>query len=202
MCKGQGTEPLTPAHDQPCPLSRLTATAQPRRSTTLPTPINAKAFTLQAVNMSDTAFRLRLAVAITSSCRQEFPAATALAVAMVMPLVILMDSSGDDVFSGTSFDWNTWKLEMEELKKVKKGRTEITYACPTGCSTVAENRTSHGKKLVRCQEIRNLTGVQSHHSCFQNSSMDKPHTPVFSIPGGRTWGGRIISSVNMLACGN
>lgn len=68
---------------------------------------NAIAFTLQAVNISDTAFRLRLAVAITSSCLQEFPAATALAVAMVMPFVILIDSSGDDVFSGTSFDWNT-----------------------------------------------------------------------------------------------
>lgn len=106
---GQGTELLTPTHGQSLSFSRLTATAQPRQSTTLPTPINAKAFTLQAVNMSDTAFRLRLAVAITSSCRQEFPAATALAVAMVMPLVILMDSSGDDVFSGTSFDWNTWK---------------------------------------------------------------------------------------------
>lgn len=46
---------------------------------------------------------------------------TALAVAMMI-LVILMDSSGDDVFSGTCTDWNTWKLEVEELKKVKKGK--------------------------------------------------------------------------------
>lgn len=61
-------------------------------------------FTLQAVSMSATALRLRLAVAITSSCLHEFPAATALAVAMVIPLVIRMDSSGDDVFSGTSLD--------------------------------------------------------------------------------------------------
>lgn len=61
-------------------------------------------------------------MAITSSCLHEFPAATALAVAMVMPFVILIDSSGDDVFSGTSFDWNTWKLEIEEVKKNKKGK--------------------------------------------------------------------------------
>lgn len=61
-------------------------------------------FTLQAVSMSATALRLRFAVAITSSCLHEFPAATALAVAMVIPFVIRIDSSGDDVFSGTSFD--------------------------------------------------------------------------------------------------
>lgn len=54
--------------------------------------------------MSATALRLRLAVAITSSCLHEFPAATALAVAMVIPFVIRIDSSGDDVFSGTSLD--------------------------------------------------------------------------------------------------
>lgn len=64
--------------------------------------------------MSATALRLRFAVAITSSCLQEFPAATALAVAMVIPFVIRIDSSGDDVFSGTSFDWNTFKWKQEE----------------------------------------------------------------------------------------
>lgn len=85
---------------------------------------NAKVFTLQAVSMSDTAFRLRLAVAITSSCLHEFPAATALAVAMVIPFVILIDSSGDEVFSGISLDWNTWKLEIQQVKKKKKTKKE------------------------------------------------------------------------------
>lgn len=77
-------------------------------------------FTLQAVSMSATAFRLRLAVAITSSCRQEFPAATALAVARVMPFVIRIDSSGEDVFSGTSLDWNTWKDRKNKQKQIGK----------------------------------------------------------------------------------
>lgn len=63
--------------------------------------------TLQAVNISETAFRLRLAVAMTSSCRHEFPAATAFAVAVVIPLVIRIDSSGEVVFSGTSLEWKT-----------------------------------------------------------------------------------------------
>lgn len=57
--------------------------------------------------MSKMALRLRLAVEITSSCRAEFPAATALAVAVVMPLVMRMNSSGVVDFSGTSLDWNT-----------------------------------------------------------------------------------------------
>lgn len=82
----------------------------------------AQVFTLQAVNISETAFLLRLAVAITSSCLHELPAATALAVAMVMPFVILIDSSGDDVFSGMSFDWNTLKSETEGAKKKKKSK--------------------------------------------------------------------------------
>lgn len=59
-------------------------------------------------------------MAITSSCLHEFPAATALAVAMVMPFVILIDSSGDEVFSGTSLDWNTWKLGIQQVKKNRK----------------------------------------------------------------------------------
>ena len=49
---------------------------------------------------------------------------------------------------------------MEKLKKVKEGRMEITYASPTGCSAVSENRASYGRKLVKWQEIRNVTGVQ------------------------------------------
>lgn len=97
---------------------------------------NANVFTLQAVSMSDTAFRLRLAVAITSSCLHEFPAATALAVAMVIPFVILIDSSGDEVFSGISLDWNTWKLEIQQVKKKKKTQKregpKIIYSSPTG----------------------------------------------------------------------
>lgn len=119
---------------------------EPNSSTTSehnpPTPNHTKALTLQAVSISDTAFRLRLAVAITSSCRHEFPAATALAVAMVMPLVIRIDSSGDDVFSGTSFDWNTWKLEIEELKEKDKKNIRFSYRA-TGLKTEPATGRNH-----------------------------------------------------------
>lgn len=91
---------------------------------------NAQVLTLQAVNISETAFLLRLAVAITSSCLHEFPAATALAVAMVMPFVILIDSSGDDVFSGMSFDWNTLRY-FEDKKKSQKGKDKHNLLFPT-----------------------------------------------------------------------
>lgn len=64
--------------------------------------------TLQECSMSATARLLRLAVAITSSWRQEFPAATALAVASVMPLVMRINSSGVAVFGGGSGLLNTW----------------------------------------------------------------------------------------------
>lgn len=50
--------------------------------------------------MSAMARRLRLAVAMTSSCRHELPAATALAVAIVMPFVIRMKSSGVETLAG------------------------------------------------------------------------------------------------------
>lgn len=63
--------------------------------------------TLQVVSISEMALRLRLAVAITSSCWAELPAATALAVAVVMPFVMQMNSSGVVGLSGTSLDWNT-----------------------------------------------------------------------------------------------
>lgn len=66
--------------------------------------------TLQARSMSAIARRLRLAVAMTSSCRQELPAATALAVAIVIPLVIRMKSSGVEVLAGGSGEQKTcWK---------------------------------------------------------------------------------------------
>lgn len=67
--------------------------------------------TLQVVSISEMALRLRLAVAITSSCWTEFPAATALAVAMVMPFVMRMNSSGVVDLYGTSLDWNIWHDE-------------------------------------------------------------------------------------------
>lgn len=54
--------------------------------------------------MSDMALRLTLAVWMMSSCRPEFPAATALAVAMVIPLVMRMNSSGVVVLLGASLD--------------------------------------------------------------------------------------------------
>lgn len=60
--------------------------------------------TLQVVSMSEMALRLRLAVWMMSSCLAEFPAATALAVAMVMPLVMRMNSSGVVVLVGASLD--------------------------------------------------------------------------------------------------
>lgn len=63
--------------------------------------------TLQVLSMSDMALRLRLAVWMMSSCRAEFPAATALAVAMVMPFVMRMNSSGVVVLVGGSLDWKS-----------------------------------------------------------------------------------------------
>lgn len=71
----------------------------------------ARINTLQVASISEMALRLRLAVAITSSCWAEFPAATALAVAVVMPLVIRVNSSGVVDFSGTSLDWKSWSDE-------------------------------------------------------------------------------------------
>lgn len=95
-------------------------------------------FTLQAVSMSATALRLRLAVAITSSCRQEFPAATALAVAMVMPFVIRIDSSGDEDFSGTSFNWNTWMCKKggRRGKDERRERRFMPCSLKSFCSEV------------------------------------------------------------------
>ena len=63
---------------------------------------------MQVVSISEMALRLRLAVAMTCSCWAELPAATALAVAVVMPFVMRINSSGVVDFSGTSLDWNTF----------------------------------------------------------------------------------------------
>lgn len=63
-----------------------------------------KQITLHVLSMSEIALRLRLAVWMMSSCRAELPAATALAVAMVMPLVMRMNSSGVVVLLGASLD--------------------------------------------------------------------------------------------------
>ena len=57
--------------------------------------------------MSEIALRLRLAVWIMSSYWAEVPAATALAVAVVMPLVMRINSSGVVVLLGASLDRNT-----------------------------------------------------------------------------------------------
>jgi len=59
--------------------------------------------------MSAMARRLRLAVAMTSSCRHELPAATALAVAIVMPFVIRMKSSGVETWAGGTGEEKTCK---------------------------------------------------------------------------------------------
>lgn len=64
-------------------------------------------FTLHECSISAMALLLRFAVAMTSSWRQEFPAATALAVARVMPLVMRMNSSGVAVLGGGSELLNT-----------------------------------------------------------------------------------------------
>jgi len=66
--------------------------------------------------MSAMALRLRFAVAMMSSWRQEFPAATAFAVAMVMPLVMRMNSSGVVVDGGGSELLNTCVVETRGLK--------------------------------------------------------------------------------------
>lgn len=69
--------------------------------------------TLQECSISAMALLLRLAVAMTSSWRQEFPAATAFAVAIVIPLVIRMNSSGVVVFAGGSKLLNTWEVKQQ-----------------------------------------------------------------------------------------
>merc|ERR1740124_1439013 len=58
--------------------------------------------TLQVVNMSEIAFLPIFAATMTSSCLQDFPAATALAVASVIGLVARINSSGPALFLGTS----------------------------------------------------------------------------------------------------
>lgn len=50
-----------------------------------------------------------MAVAMTSSCRHELPAATALAVAIVMPFVIRMKSSGVETWAGGTGEEKTCK---------------------------------------------------------------------------------------------
>lgn len=65
--------------------------------------------TLQARSISAIARRLRLAVAMTSSCRQELPAATALAVAIVMPFVMRMKSSGVETLAGGTGEEKTYE---------------------------------------------------------------------------------------------
>ncbi len=62
------------------------------------------AHTLHVVSISAMTLRLRFAVEMTSSCLAEFPAATALAVAVVMPFVMRMNSSGVVDFTGASLD--------------------------------------------------------------------------------------------------
>lgn len=84
--------------------------------------------TLQVVNMSEMALRLRLAVDITSSCWAELPAATALAVATVMPLVMRMNSSGVVDFSGTSLDWKTLKTDDAIVGQRKKYFKHIYFS--------------------------------------------------------------------------
>lgn len=63
--------------------------------------------------MSAMARLLRLAVAMMSSWRQEFPAATAFAVAIVIPLVMRMNSSGVVVFGGGSELLNTCEVKQQ-----------------------------------------------------------------------------------------
>ena len=58
------------------------------------------------VSMSEMAFLPMLAATITSSCLQEFPAATALAVARVIGFVALTRSSGLARFVGGSEELN------------------------------------------------------------------------------------------------
>lgn len=75
--------------------------------------------TLQVASISEMALRLRLAVAITSSCWAEFPAATALAVAVVMPLVIRVNSSGVVDFSGASLDWKSCRTRVGQTQNAQ-----------------------------------------------------------------------------------
>lgn len=96
--------------------------------------------TLHECSMSVMALRLRLAVAITSSCRQELPAATALAVAMVIPLVMRMNSSGAVVFGGGSELLKTCggRGRADELPGAgRRGPCRLTASSCLMCSMVA-----------------------------------------------------------------
>ena len=63
--------------------------------------------TLQIISISVTALRPMLAAVMMSSCWQEFPAATALAVAKVTSLVLLIRSSGVASRTGREGFWMT-----------------------------------------------------------------------------------------------
>lgn len=78
--------------------------------------------------MSEMALRLRLAVAMTSSCWPEFPAATDLAVATVMPLVMRMSSSGVANFSRVSLDWKTYTEDNSVNRGVNKSALYSTLS--------------------------------------------------------------------------
>src|SRR6218665_1375634 len=65
---------------------------------------NEKTNTLHARSRSKIAFRPMFAATITSSCLQELPAATALAVAKVIGFVASISSSGVSFFSTCSVD--------------------------------------------------------------------------------------------------
>jgi len=69
--------------------------------------------TLQVVNISDMALRPTLAATITSSWRQLFPAATALAVASVIGFVTRTSSSAVALFRGTSGESKAY-ISMEQ----------------------------------------------------------------------------------------
>lgn len=78
---------------------------------------------MQDCSISAIARLLRLAVAMTSSWRHEFPAATAFAVAIVIPLVMRMNSSGVVVFAGGSELLKTCAVEAEEMHQLGKSIT-------------------------------------------------------------------------------
>lgn len=129
--------------------------------------------------MSATALRLRLAVAITSSCRQEFPAATALAVAMVMPFVIRMDSSGEQVFSGTSLDWNTWRREGGGKKGQGCCRGNIRKQGGRG-----EAQCKWGQEKSRC-EARTTVSISIEEKPAQSW---QGRTETLPLKGQQLWG--------------
>lgn len=119
--------------------------------------------------MSAMALRLRLAVAMTSSWRQELPAATAFAVAMVMPFVMRIKSSGVEVLAGGTWEQNTCRGGGEGLRSGRDEARQGACACARAAPQAGPAHTAHthGQLLADVldgglQRTRPLRGLVLH----------------------------------------